>query len=325
MPANEVASRVPDCPAWSWSWRQPTCVTNDGTRADAIPYHYSGATAMRTRFAYVGRGVLNLAVVLAVAFGLQALIRGRVSDTLGLIALSSALVASYVAGVRWIERRQASELLAAAGFTEFAAGLALGLALFTTLMLLLWMFGVYRPSGWGGVAPLAGGLLLALLAAILEEIVFRGFLFRLSAKLLGTWGALALTSAIFGAAHFFNPGATVGSSFAIALEAGVLLGGAYALTQRLWLPIGLHLGWNFAEGAIFGMSVSGGKMKGSLIAGTLRGRDLLTGGAFGPEASIVAVAICLTASLFLFSRTVRLGRLEPSAWAGIASAEHPPA
>jgi membrane protease YdiL (CAAX protease family) len=280
---------------------------------------------MRTKFAYVGRGVLNLAVVLALVLGLQALIRGRVSDTLGLIALSSALVVSYVAGVHWIERRQASELLAPAGFTEFAGGLALGLVLFTTLLLLLRMYGVYRPSGWGSVAPLAGGLLLATLAAILEEIVFRGFLFRLCAKLLGTWGALALTSALFGAAHSFNPGATMGSSVAIALEAGVLLGAAYALTQRLWLPIGLHLGWNFAEGSIFGMSVSGGKTKGSLIAGTLPGRDLLTGGVFGPEASIVAVAICLAAALFLLLRTVRLGRLEPSAWARITSAEHPPA
>src|SRR5208282_1882507 len=117
---------------WPWSRRQPICVTKDGTRADAIPYHTSGATAMRTKFAYVGRGLLNLAVVLAVVLGLQALIRGRVSDTLGLIVLSSAVVASYVAGVRWIERRPASELLAAVGFTEFAAGLALGLALFTT-------------------------------------------------------------------------------------------------------------------------------------------------------------------------------------------------
>jgi membrane protease YdiL (CAAX protease family) len=280
---------------------------------------------MRTKFAYVGRGVLNLVVVLAVVFGLQPLIRGRVSDTLGLIALSSVLVVPYVAGVRWIERRQASELIAAAGFTEFAAGLALGLALFTTLMLLLWMFGAYRPSGWGSVAPIAGGLLLALLTAIFEEILFRGFLFRLSAKLLGTWGALALTSALFGAAHSFNPGATVGSAVAIALEAGVLLGAAYALTQRLWLPIGLHLGWNFAEASIFGMSVSGGKTKSSLIAGTLRGRDLLTGGAFGPEASIAAVAICLAAALFLLLRTARLGRLEPSAWARIASVQPPPA
>ena len=268
---------------------------------------------MKTKLAYVGRGTLNLVVVLAVLFGLQALIRGRVPQSLGLFLVSLALVGSYLAGVRWIERRQPSELLARAGFAEFAAGLALGLALFTTLMLLLWMFGVYHPSGWGSVAPLAGGLWTAFLAAILEEIVFRGFLFRLSAKLLGTWGALALTSVLFGAAHAFNHGATVGSSIAIALEAGVLLGAAYAMTQRLWLPIGLHLGWNFTEGSIFGMSVSGGTTKASLIIGTLRGHDLLTGRAFGPEASIVAVAICLATSVLLLWRTVRFGSPEPQA------------
>src|SRR5471030_2266301 len=81
-------------------------------------------------------------------------------------------------------------------------------------------------------------------------------------------------------------GATIGSSVAIALEAGILLGAAYALTGRLWLPIGLHLGWNFAEGSIFGMAVSGGSQKGSLITGELHGSNLLTGGVFGPEASI---------------------------------------
>ena len=106
----------------------------------------------------------------------------------------------------------------------------------------------------------------------------------------------------------------MGSSIAIALEAGVLLGAAFALTQRLWLPIGLHLGWNFAEGSIFGMSVSGGKATGSLFAGTLHGRNLFTGGAFGPEASIVAVVICLAAAVVLLWRTVRHGKsLKPQA------------
>jgi len=281
--------------------------------------------ATRTKLAYVGRGALNLMFVLTVVFGLQALIRGRLSDTLGLITLCTAVVVSYVAGVRWIERRQPIELLAGTGFKEFAGGLALGLGLFTAVVLLLWMFGVYRWLGWGSGAPLVGGLLFAVLTAIFEEIVFRGFLFRLTAKLLGTWGALALTSVLFGAAHSFNRGATVGSSLAIALEAGVLLGAAYALTQRLWLPIGLHVGWNFAEGAIFGMSVSGGTTKGSLITGTLSGRNLFTGGAFGPEASIIAVVICLAAALFLLSRTARLGRLEPPAWTGVAVLPHLPA
>jgi hypothetical protein len=64
------------------------------------------------------------------------------------------------------------------------------------------------------------------------------------------------------------------------------------------------VGWNFAEGSIFGMSISGRTTQGSLITGTLRGRDLLTGGAFGPENSILAVGICLATALFLLSRTV---------------------
>jgi membrane protease YdiL (CAAX protease family) len=272
---------------------------------------------MKTKLAYVGRGLVNLVVVLVVLIGLQVLIHGRVPDAVGLFAVSVAVVAAYVAGVHWIERRRPTELVARAGFAEFAGGLALGLGLFTTVILLLWSFGAFRFSGWGSVAPLAVGFLVALCAAILEEIIFRGFLFRLSAKLAGVWGALALTSALFGAAHAFNRGATVSSSVAIALEAGVLLGAAYAATQRLWLPIGLHLGWNFAEGSIFGMAVSGGTKKTSLITGTLNGPDALTGGAFGPEASIVAVVVCLAAALFFIKRVNRKAEVAPALEAAV--------
>jgi uncharacterized protein len=254
---------------------------------------------MKSKLVYVGLGFLNLLVLLAVLFGLQTLIRGRVPDLLGLTLLSLSLLVAYVAGVRWIERREPEELLHRAAGREFSYGLTLGICLFTTVMLILWIVGVYHPTGCGSIAPLAAGFLTALLAAVVEEIIFRGFLFRLTQKLGGMWGALAVTSILFGAAHAANKGATVGSSVAIALEAGVLLGAAYALTQRLWLPIGLHLGWNFAEGSIFGMSVSGGAQKGSLITGELHGKALLTGGAFGPEASIVAVVVCLTAAIYL--------------------------
>ncbi len=253
----------------------------------------------KAKLVYVCRGLLNLVMVLGVVFGLRSMILGRVSDTTRLDALSVALVASYLVGVRWIEHRRATELATHRSGVELAAGVALGIGLFATLMVILWLFGVYHLSRWGAVAPLFGGFWFALLTAINEEIVFRGLLFRLSHKLLGLWGALALTSALFGIAHAFNHGATIGSTVAIALEAGILLGAAYASTHRLWLPIGLHLGWNFAEGSIFGMSVSGGRTRVSLIAGSLHGSNLLTGGMFGPEASIVAVVVSLAASLLL--------------------------
>jgi len=279
---------------------------------------------MKTKLIYLGRGVLNLVLVLAILSGFQLLIRRRVPDTVGMFSACVLLVVLYLAGVRYIERRHPSELLDKRWLKEFLSGIALGLSLFTAVMLALWIVGVYHPASWGSLAPLARGLLFALVAATVEEIVFRGFLFRLSAKLFGTWGALLLTSALFGAAHAFNPGATVGSSVAIALEAGILLGAAYALTQRLWLPIGVHLGWNFAEGAIFGMSVSGTAKQASLITGSLHGRSLLTGGAFGPEASVLAVIICLAAAIYLITRTVRLARLEPPIWSKLATAPPPP-
>ena len=269
---------------------------------------------MRKQLAGAGRGALNLVVVVVVIFAVQWLIHGRVPGTLGLTLMSLVVIAAYIAGSHWIERRKPAELIARQGFGEFATGGAIGFALFSVVMGLLWAAGAYRPSGWGVVTPLAAGVLVALMGAVLEEILFRGFLFRLTAKLLGTWGALLVTSVLFGAAHAFNHGATIGSSVAIALEAGVLLGAAYAMTQRLWLPIGLHLGWNFTEGSVFGMSVSGGARQSSLITGTLHGPDLLTGGAFGPEASILAVLVCLAASVIILWRIVKLRRVEAPVW-----------
>jgi hypothetical protein len=80
----------------------------------------------------------------------------------------------------------------------------------------------------------------------------------------------------------------------------------------------LHIAWNFTEGSIFGMSVSGNSLAdmgdSGLLRGTLSGPRILTGGAFGPEASVVAVMVCLIVAVYLLYRTVKLGRIEPPAW-----------
>ena len=73
----------------------------------------------------------------------------------------------------------------------------------------------------------------------------------------GSWVALALTSAAFGAAHLGNPDATWFSSLAITIEAGILLGAVYMLTRRLWAAMGLHAAWNFTQGWIFGLPCLG--------------------------------------------------------------------
>ena len=120
--------------------------------------------------------------------------------------------------------------------------------------------------------------------------MFRGILFRWLEEWGGSWVALLLTSAFFGAAHLFNPHASPIAAVGIAFEAGVMLGAAYMLTRSLWMPMGLHAAWNFAQGEIYDIPVSGTPVHGMLVA-RLNGPPLLTGNGFGLEASLIAIVL----------------------------------
>jgi hypothetical protein len=226
------------------------------------------------------------------------------------VVLAAALLGLYVVLVRSIEQRGVHELAPRA--MQGVAGIILGLALFSAVFGLLYLIGVAQ---WRGISARFDVTLVVLAASILaavgEELAFRGALFRILEERSGTATALLISAAVFGLLHALNPGATVVSTVAIALEAGILLGVAYALTRNLWFPIGLHLGWNFTEGGIFGVSVSGGPAVKGVFSVALAGRSLLTGGKFGPEASIVAIAVCVAAAVVLLVLTVRNDRWMP--------------
>lgn len=112
------------------------------------------------------------------------------------------------------------------------------------------------------------------------------------------WLALIVSSLFFGIVHIFNPGASLWSSIAIAIEAGLLLGAAYQYSGSLWLPIGIHWAWNFTQGNVFGFAVSGGDSGDSFFVSSATGPELFTGGAFGPEASILAAMLGALISAF---------------------------
>ena len=226
------------------------------------------------------------------------------------LVLVAALTGIYAGLVRSLERRAAREL--APGVLQAVAGISLGLALFSSVFGLLHVVGVARWQGLSARFDVVPMLAFAILAAVGEELAFRGSLFRILEEGFGTAAALALSAAVFGLLHGLNPGATVISTAAIALEAGVLLAAAYALTRNLWFPIGLHLGWNFTEGGIFGVSVSGGAAAKGIFSVSLAGPPLLTGGKFGPEASLIAVAVCLAAATVLLALVVRGGGWLPA-------------
>ena len=114
-------------------------------------------------------------------------------------------------------------------------------------------------------------------------------------------------------AHIFNDNATIFSSFAIAVEAGVLLGGAYMLTRSLWAPMGLHAAWNFTQGEIYDVPVSGLDGKG-LVEAKLSGPELLSGGQFGLEASVIALVIATAAGVWLIRLAIKRGELVQPYW-----------
>lgn len=218
-------------------------------------------------------------------------------------------VAAYLFLARVVERRWPAEL----GWRGLARGTALGalagVALISVVVLLLWAAGGYRVTGVdAGIdwwTPLLTG---GFGAAISEEIIARGVMFRVTEEGLGTGWALVVSALFFGGAHIVNPGATVWSSLAIAIEAGLLLGMLYHVTQSLWPCIGLHVGWNFAQGTLWGIPVSGTRAP-SFLTSERVGPEWLTGGIWGAEASVLAVLVCFVATLALFVHARRSGTL----------------
>jgi membrane protease YdiL (CAAX protease family) len=130
-----------------------------------------------------------------------------------------------------------------------------------------------------------------------EELMSRGYhLQTLASGLNLAWG-LVLSSAVFGALHLANPHATAASALGIFL-AGLFLGYAYIRTRQLWLSMGLHIGWNFFEGVVFGFPVSGLDVY-RLVHTRIAGPTLWTGGAFGPEAGLILVPALLAGAVLI--------------------------
>jgi len=217
------------------------------------------------------------------------------------LLLIALLLAVYTGLVRWLERRNAIEIRLRPGAAQLPIGALIGMSLMSAVLLVLWALNAASFGPGSGLEGVGIGLAAALLAAVFEELLFRAVLYRIIEQCCGTTIALVVSACVFGLLHGMNAGATLFSDAAIAVEAGLLLAMAFALTRNLWLAIGIHAGWNFTEGSLFGTQVSGGTASQGVIHATLTGPVALTGGSFGPEASIVAIGVCgLAGAVFGF-------------------------
>ena len=226
------------------------------------------------------------------------------------LQLLPALIA-YLVLVKLIEQRRVRELSLRAVTTFGIGGFMTGAVLFSIVAGLLWLLGVYHVTAINpNVNWLPQVLVTGVGAGICEEIIARGVIFRIIEEGLGTWFALVVSALFFGGAHIFNPGATLWSSAAIAIEAGVMLALLYHVTRSLWACIGLHAAWNIMQGTFYGIPVSGGAVDGWLVSNRT-GPTWLSGGMFGAEASVVALLVCslLTAGLLMVAQ--RRGSIVP--------------
>lgn len=224
------------------------------------------------------------------------------------------VVLAYWLLVRIVERRRVDELAPRKAVPHVLLGIAGGTIVFSLVVGALWALGAYVVDGVNHQVHWLGPILvMGVGAGVGEEIVSRGVIFRIVEEGLGTWAALLLSAAVFGGLHLWNPNATTWSALAIALEAGLLFGLLYHVTRSLWVCMGAHAAWNVAQGPFYGIPVSGFEQHGFLVA-HVQGPSWLTGGAFGAEASVVALGLCSMATAACLAIALHRGTLLAPSW-----------
>lgn len=235
----------------------------------------------------------------------------------GMVALAMWV---YVGFARFIERREPSDLALSPGLKELGIGLLVGAGLYTLGVVVLIVLGYGRIEGVNPVVVMIPALYQACSAGFLEELLFRGALYRIVEEWLGSWISVVVSSVVFGAVHLMNPDATLTGAIFISIEAGLLLAAAYMLTRRLWLGIGFHIAWNYTQSAVFGGVVSGSIAQPGLFKTVFTGPDLMTGGGFGLEASLIPCLIATTTGVWLAVKAVRAGNVVLPSWRHVKDA-----
>lgn len=213
--------------------------------------------------------------------------------------------------IRYVEANDACKIAPRKDISSIGNGLFIGFSYFIIVTVTMSLCGYYHIKSiqfdW---EKQLFSFTLFFLVAVSEEIFFRGILFRMINRRWNIWAALVISALIFGGLHILNDNATLWSSIAITIEAGSLLGAAYAYSKNIWLPIGIHWIWNYTQGNILGFPVSGEDNVTSIITPEISGPQWLTGGSFGAEASVISAVIGLLISLWFIRKTIQQGHCE---------------
>lgn len=192
---------------------------------------------------------------------------------------------------------------------DLAAGIGIAALMMGLIFLIEWVFGWIKFEGFAWnlenvqTGKIVANTLVALGVFIIvgwqEELFARGYWLQNLEEGLNIYWAVGISSLFFAAFHITNPNFSIASLVGLILSA-LFLAYGYVSTRRLWFPIGLHIGWNFFEGSVFGFPVSGLQMP-SLIIHTAKGPKLWTGGTFGPEAGLILLLALGIGTFFIWA------------------------
>jgi len=215
---------------------------------------------------------------------------------------------------KYIEKRKALEIFNAGWFSETGVGFMVSLILVSIVVCVLLFSKCFIVSGIISNKRFVLDLFVKfVMGAFIEELIFRLIIYKLTEELFGTWIALLIQVFLFGFSHGLNENATLFTTFSVVIVGGLVYCAAYIYSRSLWLPFGLHLGWNFSQSGIFSMPNSGTPYDGLLIS-SISGPKWLTGSNWGIEGSFIAIFLCLAVGIALIILAKRKAYIVLPSW-----------
>ncbi len=256
-------------------------------------------------------------IALPLIFGLRALLEFSKSSPLVIVLVAAAATPSVYIARRWIDRKTFASLglqTSKRSALDTVFGFALSGLMAASVFLAMWALGYIDDVQFAAINVSSAGLLLGpllvmALVGFWEELVFRGYILQNMAEGMGMKTAVLISCVLYGLVHSANPNAGLLSTAIIVLFGYLRIYG-YLSTGQLWLSIGMHTGWNFFQATVFGFAASGHAEAWTLVTHESSAADWLSGGEFGPEASVLTVPVVLVA-LVVMRAWSRRGRPRP--------------
>jgi len=205
-------------------------------------------------------------------------------------------------------------------FSQLFTGTLVGIIMMLATVAAIWLIGgvSFELDPQVSWQLISYGFYLFLLGSLLEEILHRGFIFQRLIDGIGVWGAQLLIASLFAIGHWGNPGMLGSTQVFASLDlflGSLIFGLAYIKTRSLALPIGMHLGWNWSQGNLLGFGVSGHDTSGWFKPVFHGMEEWLTGGEFGPEASVFSVLVSIVTFVILLSWKTKVEKTKNTAQA----------